>query len=45
MDRFFGSMFDQARTSAARAAQEAEGARERMKIRTASFPLKNDLLL
>ena len=41
----FGSMFDQARTSVARAAQEAEGARERMEIRTASFPLKNDLLL
>jgi hypothetical protein len=43
--RIFGSMFDQARISVARTAQEAKGARERMEIRTASFPLKNDLLL
>jgi hypothetical protein len=43
--RIFGSGFDQAKTSVARAAQEAEDARERMEICIASFPLKNSLLL
>lgn len=43
--RFFGSMFDQARTSVARTAQEAEGARERMEIGRAPFIVGNDLLL
>jgi hypothetical protein len=43
--RIFGSRFDQARTSVARTAQEAEDARERMETCIASFPLKNDLLL
>jgi len=43
--RFLGSMFDQARTSMARTAQEVSDAREQMEIHTASFPLKNDLLL
>src|SRR5260370_3942451 len=44
-DRIFGSMFDQARTSVARTAPGAEHVREQMEIRTAPFPLKNDLLL
>jgi hypothetical protein len=43
-DRRFDSMFDQAKTSVARPAQEAEDARERMETCIASFPLKNDLL-
>jgi hypothetical protein len=43
--RIFGSMFDQARTSVARTAQEAKDASERMETCIASFPLKNDMLL
>ena len=42
--RIFGSMVDQARTSVARTAPGAEHVREQMEIRTAPFPLKNDLL-
>jgi hypothetical protein len=41
---FFGSRFDQAKISVARTTLEAEDAREWAEIRTASFPLKNDLL-
>jgi hypothetical protein len=41
----FGSRFDQARTFVARPTPEAKDARERTQICTASFPLKNDLLL
>lgn len=43
--RIFGSMFDQAKTSVARTAQEEEDARERMETCVASLPLKNGLLL
>jgi hypothetical protein len=39
------SRFEQVRISVARAAPEAEDARERMEIRHTSFLLKNALLL
>src|SRR5450755_3954793 len=45
MIEFLGSRFDQARTFVARPTPEAKDARERTQICTASFPLKNDLLL
>jgi len=43
-DRILPSKFDQARTSVARVAPEAEGARERMEIRHTSFHLKKHLV-
>jgi hypothetical protein len=43
--RMLPSRFEQARISVARAAPEAEDARERMEIRHTSFLLKNALLL
>ena len=43
--RIFGSGFDQAKTSVACTAQEAEDARERMETHIASFTLKDGLLL
>jgi hypothetical protein len=44
-DRIWPSRLDPARTSVARAAPEAEDARERMEIRHTPFLLKNGLFL
>jgi hypothetical protein len=44
-DRILTSLFDQARTSVAHTAPEAEDAWEQMEIRHTSFLLKKDLLL